>query len=146
MADENPPLYRRTLSGFVPENEEALAFFNLVEFGGLIKLDGKVPRHLKRLQAYWMMVKLVADNTEWADGDKQIVHDAIKAALGLGEWKQIPGATREMFKPQSISFAKMTEPEFVEFFNRATTVCEKYWLKVPPGTLAIESQQRRMVA
>lgn len=146
MSDECPPLYRRTLFGFVPENDEALALFNLVEVGGLIKLEGKVPRHLKRLQAYWMMVKLVADNTDWADGDKQIVHDAIKAALNLGKWIKIPGATREMFKPKSISFAKMSEPEFVEFFNRATKVCEKYWLKVPPGTLAMESQQRRLAA
>jgi len=70
MTDECPALYRRTLSGFVPENDEAMAFFNLVELGGLIKLDGKMPRRLKRLQAYWMMVKIVSDNTEWADGDK----------------------------------------------------------------------------
>lgn len=141
MSEYPPPLYRRTLYGFEPENEEAREFWRECGLGKVISLNGKLPRNLARLQSYWATLRTAAENIEWADNNPKMVHLAVKATLGLGEWIDVAGATKPLFREGSISFAKMTEVEFREFYNRATTVIEKHWLKVPIGTLRRETPQ-----
>jgi hypothetical protein len=138
MTDKVPAIYRRTLSGFTPANAEADAFWREVPLGKLISLTGKLPRNLDRLRSYWATMRIAADNIEWADGNPEMVHLAIKAALGLGEWITVPGASKPLFREGSISFAKMSEPEFRDFYDKATNVVEKHWLKVPIGSLRQE--------
>ena len=139
VSEYPPPIYRRTLTGFEPANDEAKAFWREVGLGKLISLTGKMPRNLMRLRSYWATMRTAAENIEWADDNPQTVHLAVKAALGLGKWVEVAGASKAIFIEGSISFAKMSEPEFRQFYDQATAVIEKHWLKVPLGTLARET-------
>lgn len=95
--------------------------------GDVIRLDGKRPRNLARHNYYWKMLSVAAENIEAFETAKQL-HQAVKAALNMGRWLEIPGASRALFIEDSTSFAKMTEAEFCEYLDAAAKAITRYWL------------------
>ena len=127
MAEEPPPSYRRTLSGFEPVSSTAKRFWQETRLGDVIKLVGSRPRNLPRHNYYWKMLEVAVNNIEAFDIPKQL-HTAVKATLGYGKWLEVPGASRMLFIENSIAFDKMSEAEFAEYLDAAAKAITKHWL------------------
>ena len=106
-------IYKRTLDGFVPANDDAAAFAGKVKLGKLITLEGKQSRNLRFHRKYFAILKLISENSNPHIGTKAALHFA-KLASGTGEFvKDSRGESH--FVPGSISFAKMDEDAFQAF-------------------------------
>ena len=136
--DSPPPSYRRTLTGFEPVSATARRFWQETARGDVVKMEGKRPRNLARHNYYWKMLEVATNNLEQFDTPEQL-HVAVKATLGLGEWKDV-GGSRPLFYPASTAFDKMTEAEFAEYLDAAAKAITKHWLAVPVEVLMEEAR------
>ena len=112
----NLPIYRRTLDGFAPASDDAALFFGKTKLGQLVTLDGKRPRNLGFHRLFFAMLRLISDNSNPHISEEQALYLA-KAGAGCGTW--LDTGKRELFVPDSISFAAMDQAAFDEFVKRA---------------------------
>lgn len=110
------PLYRKTLTGFVPANDEAQEFFAKTKLGQFVKLDGKRPRNVKFHRLFFAMLRLISDNSNPHITEIEALYLA-KVGAGCGQW--IDTGKRELFAPGSISFASMDQEAFDTFVKAA---------------------------
>lgn len=115
MADRH--LYRRTLAGFVPFNDEAQDQFAKCKLGDVVELKPTRVRNGQFHRLFFAMLKLISDNSSPDITPEQALYLA-KAGAGVGEWINTPGG-KELFVPGSISFAQMDQPAFDEFVKAA---------------------------
>lgn len=135
---EQPALYHRTLTGFVPASDAAKAFWDETRPGQLIKLEGTRPRNAARHRFYWKMLTIAAENMPKFETAERL-HIAVKQALRLGEFVPIRGGKEHVFIPASTSFASMKEADFVKFLEDADALLSES-LGVPVGTLMAEAR------
>lgn len=136
-----PPLYRRGLRGYEPDNGAALDFWNLGRPGELVQLDGKRPRNPRFHRMWWAMLNLMAQNSRPAMTAEQLNFMA-KVATGTGEWVKNPKTGIPLFMPGSISFAAMDQAEFRRFVQRAAeALCERFLPGVVTDDLLAEFQE-----
>jgi hypothetical protein len=136
-----PPLYRRGLRGYEPDNAAALDFWNLGKPGELVQLDGKRPRNPQFHRLWWAMLALMAQNSRPAMTAEQLNFMA-KVATGTGEWVKNPKTGIPLFMPGSISFAAMDQSSFKRFVQTATqALCERFLPGVVPDDLLAEFQE-----
>jgi Protein of unknown function (DUF1367) len=110
-------LYRRALDGFVPFNEEAGDYFAGVKLGEVCELKPTKVRNGKYHRLFFVMLKLISENSNPSISTKAAMHFA-KLATGTGE-VVTDSKGEKHFIPGSISFAKMDQPAFEAFVQTA---------------------------
>lgn len=130
-----PALFKRTVTGFQPCNDEGLAIWQSVALHQTVKLEIKQPRNIRRLRLWWGAMSAAADNLDgpWT---KELVHQAVMEELGEGHIVQ-DRRGKQRFAAKSISFGAMSETEFREILDRALDVLSRA-LGVPVETLFAE--------
>lgn len=87
-----------------------------IKMGEVVSCELKRPRNLQMLRLFWALMQKVAENqTHYADAEQ--VCAAFKIATGHCDYVQTSHGMVGV--PKSISFAKMDQTEFREFFNKA---------------------------
>lgn len=115
MSERN--LYRWTMDGFRPADGEAQEYCAKLKLGEIVELKPIKVRNGRYHSLFFVMLKLISDNSEPYISPKAALHFA-KVATGTGEAvKDSKGET--WFVPGSISFAKMDQAAFDEFVKVA---------------------------
>jgi hypothetical protein len=120
-----------------PANEAAEQAVQALGNGALVSIvvKGATPNQ-KRLAFYWSMLGVAAENMAGAvEGGLTAddLHGIVKQKLSLGRWLVLPSGDR-VFRPASISFARMKEPDRAAFVARVDKLlCG--WLGVPVGSV-----------
>lgn len=100
--------------------------------GETIKAKFVKSRNVKHHRKFFALLQIVADNLPESMPaqyeNTTFLLDEIKYQLGHVEIHHTLGGKVE-HKPKSISFGKMDQVEFDEFYNRAVDVVLKYFLK-----------------
>ncbi len=115
--------FTRTLSGLTPDDDVAREMLRGIAVGRVVAVEVYRPRNLEFLRLYWAMASKIAD----AIGvETDNVSDVLKVKTGHYTTVQTKSETLKF--PRSISFAKMTEPEFKAFFERCCRIICTEWL------------------
>lgn len=139
MADEPPLMFDRRLGGLFPANpaaEQALA-----SVAGRVRV--KITRtqgNNKRIALYWIVLGIAAPMLdEVAPGlTDKLLHNVLKDRAGLVRIVTLPSG-EQVKDYDSISFAKMTEPERATFIDFAFKTVSR-WLGVDVETLTKEAR------
>lgn len=111
---------RRTLTGLAatdPAGEEALASIPL---GEEVRAEITRPRNIKHHRKFFALLRVIYPHQTIYATNKNF-RAAITCALGYGDTVKLPDG-RTIIIPQSISFAKMDQIAFSEFYDRALTL------------------------
>lgn len=108
-------LFRKTLSGLSPRNDQAAEALAKVKLGADVVIEWRKPRNLKWMRLYWCIVELIAENLP-GEHDTENVSDLIK--IRMGHVTRIGTKSGVIEVPKSISFAKMNQSEWEEFYAR----------------------------
>jgi hypothetical protein len=115
MADRH--LYRRTLAGFVPFNDDAQDQFGKCKLGDVVELKPTKVRNGKFHRLFFAMLKLIAENSNPEVTPRQALFFA-KVAADCGEWvKDTRGQAH--FIEGSIAFGAMDQNAFDAFVKAA---------------------------
>lgn len=120
VSDERPLIYRRELFGLSPTDDASEAALKSVKLGECVELKLKRPRNLQQHRLFWALMQKVYENQEHYTSPEQVC-TAFKFACGLTE--SIKTARGIIQVPKSISFAKMDQIQFNEFFKLAVDFC-----------------------
>ena len=142
MGDEPPLLFKRTLTGLVPDNGPAREAMEAVRPGSVVRVRMVKPRSGPHHRKFWALMSAVADalgESVTAEKVAKVVKlrtghvEVVKTAEGILEW------------PASIAFDRMDQGEFSRFYERALVViCNDFLPGVAPGDL--RSQIEELVA
>jgi hypothetical protein len=87
----------------------------------IVSVQVKMPRNVGRHNYYWALIGETSKHTEYTN---EQLHDLVKVMCGHCEPLTAPNGY-VWWRPKSISFAKMSEPEFVNFLDRVIVkLCE----------------------
>ena len=131
MSDKSPLMFKRHLGGLYPANPAAERALAAVE--GTVRVEIKRSRgNQGRMALYWIVLGKVAPSlSALCEGDaidETMLHRILKDRRGLYTTTTLPSG--EVVKNyDSISFAKMAEPERSEFVQWAFETLAK-WLGV----------------
>ena len=103
---------------FVPLSEQDYEKLARIKEGQIIEVDYKKPRNPLFHNKFMSMVRVVYDNQEQYETIEEIM-DVIK--VGVGHCNTMEWHSGEIKIPKSISFGKMDEVEFADFYDRAVT-------------------------
>lgn len=109
--------FRRKGNALLPDMEFDLRALDGVADGELVRIEVKQFRNVARHRGYWAMLADVVAATECALTPERL-HDVLKLETGVVDVVRLPNGMKVML-PGSISFEKMTEAEFIAFFQRA---------------------------
>lgn len=104
-----------TLKPLSEQDYEKLA---RIKDGQIIRVDYVKPRNPLFHNKFMSMVRVVFDNQEQYETIEEVM-DVIK--VGVGHCNTMEWHGGEIKIPKSISFSKMDEIEFADFYNRAVT-------------------------
>lgn len=110
-------LFRKTLDGFVPANDDGQDFYARVKSGEIVELKATKVRNGPYHRLFFVMLKLISENSNPHISEAAALHFA-KMATGTGEFV-VDSRGREVFVPGSISFAKMDQHGFKDFVQTA---------------------------
>lgn len=118
----------RTLSGLAAADDHARRYLSRIPPGSPVDADVSQPRTEagKRLfRRYWVLMGIVAENTDQYGGSQEAASDHIKVLAGHCD-TLVSKRTGEIYlRPRSISWAECKEPQFAEFWDRAVkAICE----------------------
>lgn len=144
MADEAPLFFTKRLGGLFAMNPAADEALAALSNGDRVRV--KITRtrgNNRRIALYWIVLGICAPMlSERCDGDAiddRMLHRILKDRRGLYTTTTLPSG--EVIKNyDSISFAKMTEPERSAFINWAFETLSK-WLGVDVQTLTHEAER-----
>lgn len=113
------PVYAFVRKGnaLVPEMDFDARALDGIKQGQRVRIEIKEWRNLDRHRAYWAMLHDVVAATECALTPERL-HDVIKLEAGLIEHVRLPNGYMVAL-PGSIAFDKVSEAEFIAFFNAA---------------------------
>lgn len=113
------PVYAFVRKGnaLVPEMEHDARALDGIKQDQRVRIEIKEWRNLDRHRAYWAMLHDVVAATECALTPERL-HDVIKLEAGLIEHVRLPNGYMVAL-PGSIAFDKVSEAEFIAFFNAA---------------------------
>jgi hypothetical protein len=97
----------------VPFSDEASDYFSSIKLGEVCELKGKHIRNEKYHRLFFVMLKLISQNSNPHISTKAAKHFA-KVATGTGE-VVTDSRGKNHFVPGSISFAKMGQEDFEAF-------------------------------
>ena len=110
-------LYRLTLDGWRPFNDEAGEFTARCKLGDIAELKATKVRNGKHHRLFFVILKLISDNSDPHISPKAAELYA-KMAAGVGEFEP-DSRGRKTFVPGSISFAAMDQTAFEAFVQTA---------------------------
>lgn len=127
MTDEVPLLFERRLGGLFPSNPAAVAALAAVDGRVRVKIT-RTRGNNKRIALYWVVLGIAVPMLdEVAPGlTDRLLHNVLKDRFGLVKIVTLPSG-EQVKDYDSISFAKMTEPERAAFIDFAFTTLSK-WL------------------
>jgi len=131
-------LMQRTLSGLAPIDDAGQEMLRKVAVGRLVKARVTQSRNIHHHRMFFALLNLVYDNLPETVEINSV--DALLGALKLatGHYEVCKSSAGKEFRiPKSISFAKMDQTEFDQFFQRCCDVIVKHFL---PG---VTSEQLR---
>lgn len=120
MSDERPLIFRRYSQGFQPTDEQSRAALQSVKLGECVELKMKRPRNLQMHRLFWALMQKVYENQEHYKSADEVC-TAFKFAVGHVD--SIKTGRGVIQVPRSISFAKMDQIAFREFFDKAVKFC-----------------------
>lgn len=115
-SDAAPIYMQRRGSGLVPEMKMDAEAIERLPFGHRLKVTIEEGRSKPRLRFYWSFLHKVRDATECC-ANAEALHQLIKLETGHTMAIKVRGFT--VLVPDSISFDKMTETQFVNFVDGA---------------------------
>jgi hypothetical protein len=113
------PVYSFTRKGntLVPDMAYDIRALDGVANGQRVRIEVKEWRNLDRLKAYWSMLHDAIEATGNSVSAERL-HEVIKLETGLVDLVRLPNGMTVAI-PASVAFDKMTEPEFIAFFQSA---------------------------
>jgi hypothetical protein len=113
------PVYSfiRRGNSLVPEMDYDLRALDGVANGQRVRLDVKEWRNLDRLRAYWSLLHEAVSATGMSISAEKL-HEVIKLETGLVDLIALPNGMKVAI-PSSIALDRMSEPEFIAFFQSA---------------------------
>jgi len=118
-------LARRTVSGFVPADDQAQAEFRRVPVGKIAYLEIVAARNPKQHRLLFALLTVMVEAGEFPSAEAALT--ALKIATGHVETIKING-TETHLVVKSISFANMRQGDFVPWFDSALKVVSQRWL------------------
>lgn len=107
----------RKLSSLVPSDRMSEELLRELPEGAVLKAVVTSPRNLKHHRKFMALMQVIFPHqTTYPTMDS--LRKAIAVALGYGDTIKFPDG-RIMLIPKSISFAKMDQTAFTEFYDRA---------------------------
>lgn len=118
-------LARRTPSGLIPADEQAVDELRRVPVGKPVYIEIKAARNPKQHRMLFALLNMLVNAGAFPTTDAALV--GIKLATGLID-SVILSPTETQIIPRSISFANMPQGDFAPWFDAAIrAVCER-WL------------------
>lgn len=119
MTDKRPPLLLiKTRDGFAPYDRLSAQIMGDAVIGQVFSCTPRKGRNGERHRAYWAGLNVAIKATEaWPTA--QHLHDDLKRLCGYVTTYHNPLTGQDEIRVQSTAFDKMTESEFVAFFNFA---------------------------
>lgn len=142
MADTPPLFFAKKLGGLFPACKASQDALEAVS--GRVRLEIRQTRgNVRRNGLYWACLSICAPMlSERMEGDAltvSMLHNILKDRRGLVRLVTLPSG--DVYKDyDSISFAKMTEPERADFIDWSLQTLSK-WLGVDVTTLRQEAEQ-----
>lgn len=124
-----PHHVRKTITGWQPISTAAREFHAKTKLGQIVEMQARRPRNPGHHRKAFALFSIVADNCEQFSNAEDVL-TAVKAALGMGRWLELAGASRPIFMPDSISFSAMDQTEFEAFYKAAVAAIQRWWLPV----------------
>jgi len=117
---------------FIPAYDSDKGGANKIKPGEMVRCKITRPRNIKFHRKLFALLRLTMHNMpetleEHFKSEEDLL-DEIKLQTGLRE-KRITLGGKEYYKPGSISFTKMTQDEFDEFYSKAVDVILKWILR-----------------
>lgn len=106
-----------------PDSVESAAEFSSLPFGKPIWIEARQPRHAAHHRLFWLLCARIAVAI---GATSENVCDVLKIATGHCTIVRTK-TYGDLRLPKSISFAKMDQMEFREFFDRCILVIESEW-------------------
>mgnify|MGYP000043799597 CR=1 FL=1 len=110
-------MVRRVPQGLIADNAMTQAYFADLEVGRVYRAKISKPRNVRMHRLYWALCGAVA---EQLDRPAELISSLIKIRCGHVDVVKTAQGIVEI--PKSISFAKMSQTDFREFFERAIEV------------------------
>lgn len=124
----------RKADSLIPSDSESAAIFSRLSFTALYKVEVKQPRNGGFHRLYWLLCQRMA-NALGADPDA--VSDLLKIRTGHVITIKTKNGIEHF--PRSISYAKMDNTQFREFFEKCVVViCEEFGMQRPDVLAAVE--------
>lgn len=137
MSDRH--LFRFTMDGFRPFNDESQAFADRCKLGDIVELKPVRVRNGKFHRLFFAILKLISENSNPPISPKAALHYA-KTAAGVGEFEPTGNGTELRFIPGSISFASMDQTAFDEFVKAAIPpLCHRFMRGTAPDAVIAEA-------
>lgn len=114
------PVYSFIRKGetLVPEMDYDKQALTGIKEGQRVRVDIKEWRNLDRLKAYWSMLHEVVAATGANNLTAERLHEVLKLHNGCVDVVMLPSGMPVAI-PASIALDKMSEPEFIAFFQKA---------------------------
>lgn len=136
MADRY--LFRLTMDGFRPFNEDAQDFSSRCKMGDVVELKPTKVRNGQFHRLFFAMLKLISENSEPEITPDEALYFA-KLATGTGKFITDTRG-QEHFVPGSISFAAMKQADFEAFVKAAIPpLCRRFMNDTAPDAVVAEA-------
>lgn len=112
----------KRISSLIAVDDDGRDALNSIGQGELIKVKITKARNLKHHKKFFSMIGLVFDNQEKYPTTKHLL-TAVKLEAGWYEDVPIDVNGKPHYIPKSISFAKMDQLEFDDFYMQAIAAC-----------------------
>jgi hypothetical protein len=114
-------LLKRTLGGFAPADDAAIAAMRKFRVGEVYRVDIVRPRNYKSLQRWWVLCQMIADNSEIFHSKDQ-VSDFLKIRCGHAITVVAQSSGECFMVADSIDYDALSEEEFQELWKKAIDV------------------------
>jgi hypothetical protein len=124
----------KTAQGLTPHDDAARESMHGVALHTVVQVDVTRPRNIKFHRLYWALCSAIASSI---GASRDNISDVLK--LRTGHFTVVQTKTERVRLPRSISFAKMNEAEFRQFFDQCCrVVCEELLPHLAPTKLRRE--------
>lgn len=111
---------KRIKEGLTPLDDKSVEAISKLNIGDVIIVDYKPKRNVKFHRKYWALLRAVLPNQDRVKTEQQL-HEIVKYRAGYFE-TMFDLRGNEFVKTSSISFDKMDENEFEQFYSHALDV------------------------
>lgn len=129
-------LFRRTITGLVPEDDDAATLIRKVPVGTVLRVEWHRPRNVGHMRKFMKLVDTVYHNqSRYRSKDAMLF--ALK--IWLGHCETVETRNGPMAMPLSISFHKLDQDGFDDLWNRCVRFfCEEVIPGLKEGDLKRE--------